>query len=117
MLLEAQLLGRFSYSRQGVINLRQHRLFTLRSVRKLFSQNGFQIVTIVGVPLPYERFFRSGTLARLASSLHSGLIRVWKGLFGYQFLVVTRPLPSLHYLLRRAEQVAEERKKELPVSG
>ena len=111
------LLGRFSYSRQGVINLRQHRLFTLRSVRKLFSQNGFQIVTIVGVPLPYERFFRSGTLARLASSLHSGLIRVWKGLCGYQFLVGTRPLPSLHYLLRRAEQVAEERKKELPVSG
>ena len=45
------------------------------------------------------------------------MIRLWKGLFGYQFLVVSKPLPSLHYLLRRAEQVAEERKKELSVSG
>jgi hypothetical protein len=69
------------------------------------------------VPLPYERFFRNETLARLASALHFGLIRLWKGLFGYQFLVVSKPLPSLHYLLRRAEQVAEERKRELPVSG
>ena len=111
------LFGRFSYSRQGVINLRQHRLFTLRSVRKLFSQNGFQIVSIAGVPLPYERFFQTEALARLASGLHAGLIWLWKGLFGYQFLVVTRPLPSLQYLLRRAEQVAEERKKELPISG
>ncbi len=111
------LLGRFSYSRQGVISLRQHRLFTLRSVRKLFNQNGFQIVTIVGVPLPYERFFQSEPLARLASALHAGLIRLWKGLFGYQFLVVSKPLPSLHYLLRRAEQVAGSARRSCRSAG
>ena len=107
------LLGRFSYTRKGIINVRDHRLFTLRSLRKMFTQNGFKIIAVSGLPVPYEQIFSSEKLTRLANLCHCALIRVWKAFFSYQFLMVAQPLPSLQYLLKRAEQEAEERKKEL----
>ena len=111
------LLGRFAYSRKGIINLRGRRLFTLRSLRKLFAQNGFTILALQGIPVPYEKIFSSETLVRLATSLHCGLIRLRKAFFSYQFLIAVRPLPSLQYLLRRAEQASEERRREAAVTG
>lgn len=108
------LFGRFAYSRKGIINLRRHRLFTLRSLKKLFTQNGFEIIALIGLPVPYERFMHHSRLLHAAIAAHNRLIRVWKALFSYQFLLVTKPLPSLQYLLRQAQQVSEQRKQELP---
>jgi glycosyltransferase involved in cell wall biosynthesis len=107
------LLGRFAYSKKGIINLQQHRLFTRRSLKKLFSQNGFRIVDLVGLPVPYERIFTSKKIVQAANAVHGLLNCLWASFFGYQFLLVTRPLPSLHYLLSRAEQMADERKKNI----
>lgn len=104
------LLGRFSYSRKGIVNLRQHRLFTLRSLRKLFTQNGFDIVALVGIPVPWEKFFTNELLCAAVNACHYGLIRLHRALFSYQFLLVARPRPSLQYLLKRAEQVSAERR-------
>jgi len=107
------LLGRFAYSKKGIINLQQHRLFTRRSLKKLFSQNGFRIIDLVGIPVPYERIFATKQIVQAANAVHGLLNWLWASFFGYQFLLVTRPLPSLHYLLRRAEQVTDERKKNI----
>ena len=110
------LFGRFAYSRKGIINLRRHRLFTLRSLKKLFTQNGFEIIALIGLPVPYERFMGNARLANAAIAAHTRLINIWKAFFSYQFLLVTKPLPSLQYLLRRAQQVSEQRQQELPLT-
>ncbi len=110
------LLGRFSYSRKGIINLRQQRLFTLRSLRKMFTQNGFDVKVLMGIPAPYERVFTSELLCRAASACHNGLIRAHRALFSYQFLLVAKPRPSLQYLLRRAEQVSAERRVDIAIN-
>ena len=107
------LFGRFAYSRKGIINLRRHRLFTLRSLKKLFTQNGFEIISLIGLPVPYERFMHGTRLMHAALAAHYRLIRAWKAFFSYQFLLVTKPLPSLHYLLRQAQEVSEQRQREL----
>jgi glycosyltransferase involved in cell wall biosynthesis len=110
------LFGRFAYSQRGIINLQQRRLFTLRSLRKLFAQNGFDVISLTGIPVPYDRFIRNEAVSKLISACHYGLIRMHRGLFSYEFLLVAKPRPSLEYLLQRAEQLSERRRGDISIN-
>lgn len=107
------LLGRFSYTRKGLVNFKQKRLFTLRSLRKLFVQNGFSICSIQGMPLPYNRFCSWKTFAAVCKNTHTFFAKVWAALFAYQFLLIVQPLPSLPYLLDKAVHVSSTKKDDI----
>jgi len=107
------LFGRFSYTRRGIISLRHYRLFTLRSLKKLFSQNGFEYEKVIGIPVPYGLVFSSQFTAALFSKIHRVFIKIRPSFFGYQFLVQVRPKPSLEYLLARAVHVSEEKQSKI----
>ncbi len=94
--------GRFSYARRGIVNLNAFHFFTLRSVKKMFTQNGFTIKKVVGLPVPYSALFSSKGAISALTSLHRGLIFMRKSLFSFQFVLFVSPPTSLEYLLASA---------------
>lgn len=104
------LFGRLGYTQRGIINTWHQRLFTKNSLKQLFVQNGFTVLQISGVPIPYELICSSAKTARFFRIVHLMLIALWKNLFSYQFVVVAKPQPTLHHLLKRAKEAAAEKK-------
>jgi hypothetical protein len=107
------LCGRFSYSRRGILSLKHLRMFTLRSLRKLFEQSSFKVVKVEGLPIHYDFVFSSPKLVRFCDVLHRFCIRVHKSFFTYQFVVSVQARPSLPYLLDSAVRVAREKQVQL----
>ncbi|MBE0585202.1 MAG: glycosyltransferase family 2 protein [Desulfofustis sp.] len=103
------LLGRFSYSRRGIISFGHSRFFTSRSLKRLFSQYRFACTGVHGIPIQYDLVFRKKSIVTALSALHRGLIAIRPSLFGYQLLCTFRPKPSLDYLLEHAMSVSQEK--------
>ncbi|MEJ0070481.1 MAG: class I SAM-dependent methyltransferase [Pseudomonadota bacterium] len=47
------LAGRFNYGKRGLLDLTHARLFTFGTLRRLFDQAGFEILTVKGAPVPF----------------------------------------------------------------
>ncbi|PWT86691.1 MAG: glycosyltransferase/methyltransferase [Blastocatellia bacterium] len=103
------LLGNFNYSRRGILNLANTRLYTFRSLRALFEQCGFRIERMHGIPVPFPVALGVSRLATLLVRLNSILIRLSRGLFSYQIFLVASPLPTVEALLNKS--VAESVKR------
>jgi glycosyltransferase involved in cell wall biosynthesis len=108
------LLGGFEYGREGILDLTHRRLFTLRSLRRLLGQYGFDILGLRGVPAPFPKAFGDRRFARWLVALNSAVIRLSRGLFSYQIFAVASARPTVSELLRRSRQASEERRRELP---
>jgi glycosyltransferase involved in cell wall biosynthesis len=93
-------LGRFNYSRKGILGLGRRRLFTFRSLRALLEQAGYELLEEQGVPAPYPLVLGHNRWSRLLLALNQSLIRLSKGLFAYQICVRARALPHPRYLLQ-----------------
>jgi SAM-dependent methyltransferase len=102
------LLGQFNYGKRGILDLGHTRLFTFASLRRLFEQNGFQVMESRGVPAPFP-LVAEGRFGRWLLAANQMLIRVSKGLFSYQIFFAVRPYPALEYLLECAESQSELR--------
>jgi 2-polyprenyl-3-methyl-5-hydroxy-6-metoxy-1,4-benzoquinol methylase len=100
------LLGQFNYGKRGILDLGHTRLFTFASLRRLFEQNGFQVIESRGVPAPFP-LVAKGRVGRWLLAMNRMLIRISKGLFSYQIFFVVRPYPGLEYLLEQAQSQSE----------
>lgn len=107
------MLGRFSYTRKGIISLGHSRFFTLRSLKKLFVQNWFKCNRVKGIPIQYTLVFKTKFMAAIFSAVHRALIKIRPSFFAYQLLVFVSPRPSLDYLLENAVRKSEEKSKNL----
>jgi hypothetical protein len=87
----ALLLGQFNYGRRGILDLTHTRLFTLRTLIRLFKQAGFMVDEIQGIPAPFPLALGSGRIACALLQMNRMLIRIAPRLFAYQFLLVVRP--------------------------
>jgi glycosyltransferase involved in cell wall biosynthesis len=96
------LFGQFNYGKRGILDLTHTRLFTFESFRRLFTQGGFRVAAVRGVPGPFPLALRNRTLSRAIMRLNEWLIAIVPGLFSYQMFFVVEPLPSLEYLLDKA---------------
>lgn len=111
-LIRLQLLfGRFAYTRKGIINLNSYHFFTQRSLRKIFSQNGFTVSSIEGLPVPYSRLLPNGAIQRFLSGTHNLLIKLRKSLFSFQFIVFVTPPTNLDHLLTSAIEISSKKSK------
>jgi glycosyltransferase involved in cell wall biosynthesis len=104
------LLGNFNYGKSGILDLTHTRLFTFRSLARLFSQAGYAIEKVAGIPAPYPKAIGMGFVARALLAINSVLIRLSKGLFAYQILLVARPLPEVEALLDHSIAASVERR-------
>jgi glycosyltransferase involved in cell wall biosynthesis len=105
----ALLLGWFNYGLRGILDLTHTRLFTFATLRRLFEQAGYRIDEVRGVPAPFALALGNGLLARAALAINKMLIRILPGLFSYQIFMVCSPLPSLAWLLARADRAGKEK--------
>lgn len=110
------LLGNFNYSKRGILDLRNRRLYTLASLRKLFTQCGFRTLRVAGIPAPFPKALGPGAFPRALVRVNQWFIALSRGLFSYQLYLETTPLPTLDALLdhsisgsqARAERVKQE---------
>ena len=95
----ALLGGQFNYGRRGILDMTHTRLFTFRTVKRLFRQAGFTIEGAEGVPVPFPLATGHGLFASALMKLNRALIRVAPRLFSYQILLSMRPPAPLALLI------------------
>lgn len=88
------LLGRFDYSRVGILDETHLRFFTLKTAHKLAAEAGLDIISTSVTPIPLPLIMPStskGKPLRFLHLLNWFLTRLRKTLLGYQFILVCRP--------------------------
>jgi 2-polyprenyl-3-methyl-5-hydroxy-6-metoxy-1,4-benzoquinol methylase len=89
------LLGNFNYGIRGTLDLGHRRLFTFKSIRQLFQQAGYRILTVKGVPAPFPMAIGDNWLSRWLLIINQLLIKLFPRLFAYQIFLIASPLPTL----------------------
>ncbi len=106
------LLGQFNYGKRGILDLTHTRLFTIRTITKLFEQAGFSVTDRKGIPAPFPLALGEKSLAgRFLLRLNQWLIRIWPQFFAYQVFLEIRNRPTLTQLLDTAVSQSAERAK------
>jgi 2-polyprenyl-3-methyl-5-hydroxy-6-metoxy-1,4-benzoquinol methylase len=98
------LLGQFNYGPRGILDMTHTRLFTGRTIRRLFRQAGFEIRQSFGLPAPFPLAFGNRRIGRLLLLANQAAIRVSTALFSYQvFLALTPPRDLARVMARSAQ--------------
>ena len=90
--------GQFNYNKRGILDLTHTRLFTFSSLRRLMKEAGFTIEKEMGIPAPVPLVVKNKFWQGLLMKTQAVLIRLGRGLFSYQMLMVVRPLATLETL-------------------
>jgi hypothetical protein len=107
-------LGQFNYSKRGILDLTHTRLFTFSSLRRLLTEQGFVIESEQGIPAPVPLVVKSPRWQKFAMSLQGLLIKLSRGLFSYQMLMVVRPLPTIEKLMTDAHRHSAAKSAAVP---
>ena len=89
------LIGQFNYNKRGILDLTHTRLFTFSSLRRLLKETGFVVERELGIPAPVPLVLQSPFGQKILLRIQVLLIKISRGLFSYQMLMVVRPLPTL----------------------
>ncbi|RPI70703.1 MAG: class I SAM-dependent methyltransferase, partial [Desulfobacteraceae bacterium] len=103
------IFGIFNYGKKGILDITHTRLFTSKTLRRLFEQSGFNVVRQNNIPAPWPLVFGQGFIGRLLMRIHHSLCLIWPSLFAYQFLLELKPQPNLNYLLRAAYSITAQK--------
>lgn len=93
------LLGNLNYGRRGILDLTHMRLYTFKSLTRLFEQCGYRVERVEGIPAPFPLALGDNRFAKTLVKINAALIRVSKGLFAYQVFAIVSPLPTVEALL------------------
>jgi glycosyltransferase involved in cell wall biosynthesis len=96
------LLGQFNYGPRGILDMTHTRLFTARSVGRLFRQAGFKVTETRGVPAPFPLALGRGRPANALLRINELAIRVSKTLFAYQIFLALEPPVDLRHALEES---------------
>ncbi len=96
------LLGRFSYAERGILDITHKRLFTRRTLLRTLRDCGYRVEKFIPVPVPFEVVMPTYT-GRLLGRITNVLANIWPSMFAFQSLVVCRPMPGIHQLVRQTE--------------
>lgn len=88
------LLGWFNYGKKGILDRTHHRLFTIRSFRRLLENSGFRVIRIRGFGPPIRDAFGDGVLTTLIDRASAFLAQIYPSLFAFNFLIVARKVPT-----------------------
>ena len=101
------LLGQFNSGPRGILDMTHTRLFTGRTIRRLFRQAGFEIRQSFGLPAPYPLAFGNRRLGRLLLAANQAAIRMSTALFSYQIFLALAPPRDLARVMARSAQNPE----------
>jgi len=103
------LFGQFNYGKRGILDLTHTRLFTFGSLAALVEGNGFETLSTEGIPAPFPLAVKNQKLAAWLLKFNASLIKLRKGFFSYQIMLVARPWPSLDFILRQTTAFSASR--------
>ncbi len=89
------LAGRFDYCERGILDRTHLRFFTLSGVKRMMEEASCRILEVVPTPLPVQLVVPVSE-KKIFSPFHEAhylLVRLWKTLFAYQF--VLRAVPNI----------------------
>lgn len=91
------LAGRFDYCDRGILDRTHLRFFTLSSLRKMMQEASYRVLEVAPTPLPVQLVvpLSENKLFAWLHEIHYLLVRLWKTLFAYQFVVKAAPI-ELH---------------------
>ncbi len=89
------LLGQFNYGKRGILDRTHKRLFSVRGLRKIMTQNGFRVEEVRGFPPPLTDLVSPRPGMAFFEKVHAFLSRVHPSLFSYNFLVTARRMDDL----------------------
>jgi glycosyltransferase involved in cell wall biosynthesis len=84
------LFGWFNYGKKGILDRTHHRLFTIKSFRRLLENSGFSVIRIRGFGPPIVDAFGDTFFWRTIDRICAALANAWPALFAFNFLVVVR---------------------------
>ncbi len=85
-------LGTFDYDRRGILDATHLRFFTRKSLRRLFTANGLDLLELTYTGLPLAVLSRDDSWrSRLAGRIDRRLVRLRPTVFGYQFVARLQP--------------------------
>ncbi len=102
------LFGQFNYAKRGTLDMKHTRFYTFSSLRRIFANSGFNLISIEGIPAPFPLAFGDSKISRLLIKVNCRLIKVSKSLFSYQIAAVLRPMPTLEWLVEHAIQYGDK---------
>lgn len=105
------LLGNFNYGRKGILDRTHTRLFTFHSMKELFEQTGYKIISLRGIPAPFPKAIGDNAVSRFLLAVNQALLKVFGGLFSYQIYVRAQALPTVPTLLSETIDTSTEMKK------
>jgi 2-polyprenyl-3-methyl-5-hydroxy-6-metoxy-1,4-benzoquinol methylase len=82
------LLGRFTYSDRGILDSTHLHFYTLGTAKKLFQENGFQVILHRASNMPVERALGIRRRPRLFSWLLAFATRCFPRLLGFQHVFI-----------------------------
>lgn len=87
------LAGRFDYTERGILDRTHLRFFTLANLKRMIANCGCDIVTVAATPVPMQLAlpFTAHALFAPLHELHYLLVRLWRTLLGYQFVIQAKP--------------------------
>ena len=101
------LLGQFNYGPRGILDMTHTRLFTVRTIRRLFRQAGFQVRESFGLPAPFPLAFGDRPIARWLLAANRAAIRISTTLFSYQIFLALAPPNDLARVIARSEKQSD----------
>jgi hypothetical protein len=101
------LFGQFNYGKKGILDLTHHRLFSIRSFKRLLQGEGYRIRALQGFGPPIVDMIGRSWALRVLDRVGFRLARLWPSLFAYQILVVAERLDSVSDLLSRTAVSAD----------
>ena len=103
----ALLCGSFTYTERGILDKTHVRLFTRRTLRRLFERGSFHVVRERCTPIPFETLLPGWPrLADALCGMNMPFVWLWPSLFAYQSVVEARPSERSPTDLLREEQIA-----------
>lgn len=104
------LLGRFNYGERGILDTTHRRLFTRASLLTMLRDCGYNIEQVLAVPVPFRPVI-GGSVGKLLGQIAGVLAKLLPSMFGFQTMVVCRPMPGVRQILTQSEkyQIADMR--------
>jgi 2-polyprenyl-3-methyl-5-hydroxy-6-metoxy-1,4-benzoquinol methylase len=101
------VLGQFNYGPRGILDMTHTRLFTARTIQRLFRQAGFKVRESFGLPAPYPLAIGNRRIARALLATNRAAIRVSTTLSSYQIFLTLAPPSDLARVIAESASRAE----------
>lgn len=101
-------LGQFNYGPRGILDMTHTRLFTRRTISRLFRQAGFEVQSASGIPVPFPLAVGDTPLAEKLMTVNEAGIKVAPRLCSFQFFLELETPTDLDQLIRASELQANK---------